>query len=502
MVVIKVNFGGDLRRITLDENIPLNVATEKLKKLYNLPLTTFDVDILWVSEDGTQKELVNTDKKFQEAVSRGLNSSNKILRLELQRCQRGQQKSVTEEKEILERPDVRHKLEEIILETVQSKQFLDIIADKLSLYLKETMETKTEVKEDRPPEEDSTVEITEEQLSQLEALKEPKEVPANNKEEEAKMKNMIVESSKKSVPSVFGSWRKVLLKSDPKPVEPVRAISQVEKSEQTEVASPSKTDTKPPSIETASTIQELPVEEEKEPSIAKKEEVQREDPATREDVEKKVGEEQMAVVVEESAVEQGREEKEAEEMPALSIVPPVNREQNATPPIFRPFKAIFKAFKKEEAQKTPEREIPKEELDEMVKQLNDMGFTSDEANRKALKFHYKYGEGLDAVIEDLLTQRESAAQGDKPKEGPVKEEKPLDESDEQPLEPKNEKAERKAEEKKLEQTQVERKEDKKPGTAGDSVMADSFSDEDVEDFMAHANISKAAAIKALKAQAW
>jgi hypothetical protein len=85
MVVIKVNFGGDLRRITLDENIPLNIATEKLKKLYNLHLTNFGVDILWVSEDGAQKELINSDKKFQEFISKSLTTSNKILRLELQR---------------------------------------------------------------------------------------------------------------------------------------------------------------------------------------------------------------------------------------------------------------------------------------------------------------------------------------------------------------------------------------------------------------------------------
>jgi hypothetical protein len=45
-------------------------------------------------------------------------------------------------------------LEEIVIETVQSKQFLDIIADKLSSYLKETMESKKveEVKGEKPAE--------------------------------------------------------------------------------------------------------------------------------------------------------------------------------------------------------------------------------------------------------------------------------------------------------------------------------------------------------------
>jgi len=127
----------------------------------------------------------------------------------------------------------------------------------------------------------------------------------------------------------------------------------------------------------------------------------------------------------------------------------------------------------------------------MLKQLIDMGFENEEANLAALKFHYKYGEGLDAVIEDLLSQRESS----------MEEQKPMDASDEQPLEPKND--ERKVEEKKKEEPTVEeKKEEKNPGAAGDTVMIDSFSDEDVEELMTHANISKAAAIKALKAQAW
>lgn len=55
----------------------------------------------------------------------------------------------------------------------------------------------------------------------------------------------------------------------------------------------------------------------------------------------------------------------------------------------------------ENSEKKEEIEIPEETL----KQLQEMGFGDREANVKTLKFHKKFNEGLDAVVEDLLQQK-------------------------------------------------------------------------------------------------
>eukprot|EP00027_Filamoeba_sp_ATCC50430_P006748 CAMPEP_0168555988 /NCGR_PEP_ID=MMETSP0413-20121227/8639_1 /TAXON_ID=136452 /ORGANISM="Filamoeba nolandi, Strain NC-AS-23-1" /LENGTH=355 /DNA_ID=CAMNT_0008586897 /DNA_START=140 /DNA_END=1204 /DNA_ORIENTATION=+ len=56
--------------------------------------------------------------------------------------------------------------------------------------------------------------------------------------------------------------------------------------------------------------------------------------------------------------------------------------------------------------KENEDEIPNQE--ELLKKLADMGFTDKEANIKTLRFHKKYNEGLDEVVEDLLLQKSGA----------------------------------------------------------------------------------------------
>lgn len=48
--------------------------------------------------------------------------------------------------------------------------------------------------------------------------------------------------------------------------------------------------------------------------------------------------------------------------------------------------------------------MPIPNLEEMLEQLKLMGFSDREANIKLLQFHKKFNEGLDAVVDDLLTQ--------------------------------------------------------------------------------------------------
>lgn len=82
-------------------------------------------------------------------------------------------------------------------------------------------------------------------------------------------------------------------------------------------------------------------------------------------------------------------------------------------PIVQSFLALFKPKKssKENSQDesdqsdTEEKKEAVEVPEETLKQLQDMGFEDREANVKTLKFHKKFNEGLDAVVEDLLQQK-------------------------------------------------------------------------------------------------
>jgi hypothetical protein len=51
-----------------------------------------------------------------------------------------------------------------------------------------------------------------------------------------------------------------------------------------------------------------------------------------------------------------------------------------------------------------EEEVEIPNLEDSLKQLADMGFSDRESNIKLLRFHKKYNEGVDEVIEDLLMQ--------------------------------------------------------------------------------------------------
>src|SRR5690242_9902642 len=83
MVVIKVTFGGDLRRISLDEGVSFHEATEKLKKLYSLPLTACGLDVVHITDKGS-KEVILGERKFQKILEEANNTKQRIIRLELQ----------------------------------------------------------------------------------------------------------------------------------------------------------------------------------------------------------------------------------------------------------------------------------------------------------------------------------------------------------------------------------------------------------------------------------
>jgi hypothetical protein len=45
--------------------------------------------------------------------------------------------------------------------------------------------------------------------------------------------------------------------------------------------------------------------------------------------------------------------------------------------------------------------------EDLLQTLHDMGFTDRETNEKVLRFHTKFSEGLDSVIEDILLRQNS-----------------------------------------------------------------------------------------------
>jgi predicted transcriptional regulator len=56
------------------------------------------------------------------------------------------------------------------------------------------------------------------------------------------------------------------------------------------------------------------------------------------------------------------------------------------------------------SKKDSDNKIDIANLEDMLKQLNEMGFTDRESNLKLVKFHNQFKEGLDEVVEALLTQ--------------------------------------------------------------------------------------------------
>jgi len=182
-------------------------------------------------------------------------------------------------------------------------------------------------------------------------------------------------------------------------------------------------------------------------------------------------EEDQEVKKQEEHKEKDRNEEEelqklSEEANDSFVVLGENKEEKQKNPLLRSVLSFFKSFKKEQIkpEEKTEKTIPQEQLEGMLKQLNDMGFMDNEANTIALRFHHNFNEGLDAVIEDLLSN------GSGPKQ----------------YEEKGEKNESLIQEK-----EEEKREDK-------GVITD----EDVEKLMSHAHISKEAAIKALQSQLW
>lgn len=133
---------------------------------------------------------------------------------------------------------------------------------------------------------------------------------------------------------------------------------------------------------------------------------------------------------EEEVVEDQKSEVEVGQFVVLENVEPPKRELKfseaieaklealSSSPIIQSFLALFKPKPKqnnsdESANNSDSESVPKTEEEtaevpeETLKQLQDMGFDDREANLKTLKFHKKYNEGLDAVVEDLLQQKNS-----------------------------------------------------------------------------------------------
>jgi len=104
--------------------------------------------------------------------------------------------------------------------------------------------------------------------------------------------------------------------------------------------------------------------------------------------------EKSSETVEEKApVEEPVQEPKQVEEPEKpsSLIPAVPFEISSSP-IKSFFYSIFK----------PAKEEPN--IEELLEQLTMMGFTDREANIEAIKFHNKFNEGLDAIVEDLITQ--------------------------------------------------------------------------------------------------
>jgi len=418
--------------LTFEDGLNWQEVSERLKKMFNLPLTYAGLNIFHVSEEGIIAPISN-DKQFQEYVKNANDSNSKILRLTIRSfasetkvsepIMLETKSSILKEEErtsILDRPDIRSQLQTIILETVQSKPFIDTIAQKLNLYIEST---KNEIAETYP------------QSPVLETF------PQLDLEELDALKRSLAEYDQVSL--------QVKEKEEEKQEEEVEE-KQAEQEEQ------SREEQKPKEEE-----EQKPKEEEYKPE---EQEIEQKDLVAN-DVENS----------DSFVVLKPHEEKQE----GLSISP------------LRSVLSFFKSFKKDQSKEVEEKTIPQEKLDEMNKQLNDMGFHDYEANMKALRFHYKYNEGLDAVIEDLLSQKT--------------EQEELEESEE-PLQIKSEDLKKSLIEKReeLEVVEVEEKEKEvqfeEPETQ--SEIPEGITEEDIRKLMLHANISKEAAIKALQSQHW
>jgi len=80
-------------------------------------------------------------------------------------------------------------------------------------------------------------------------------------------------------------------------------------------------------------------------------------------------------------------------------------------PLVRSIMSIFKGLKKDSLRQEAEDTSPVPE--ELLKQLAEMGFLDRETNMKTFRFHKKFNEGLDEVVEDLLIQSSLGPEGNK-----------------------------------------------------------------------------------------
>jgi len=383
LVIIKISFGQDLRRIALREGSTFHEVSQQLKKLFCLPLSHSGLIISHILEEG-KSEIIENDKDFQELVRQAGESKNKILRLEIQQPVYQTSSLLPQESQpvqsnpnILDREDVRKHLEAIIMETVQSKPFVDIISQKLNLYIEEK--------------------------KNLEEEKQIQQVPIKEMEKPEQKEQALV----------------------PQPLE--LSLPQIKE-------------------------ESIPIVREEEPLVPEEEPVS--------DDESK-----------EEPVEEG--EEQLEEPDSFVVVPEENKQEKkseglSTSPLLKSVLSFFKSFKKE-PKEVQEKTIPQDQLDQMLQQLNDMGFYDNEANTKALKFHYDFNEGLDAVLEDLLSQE-------------IKPEEP---------------------EKQQEHVEMEKPKEKEVSNIVPQVEnLRGINEVDIQKLMADAQISRETAVQALQSQLW
>ena len=108
--------------------------------------------------------------------------------------------------------------------------------------------------------------------------------------------------------------------------------------------------------------------------------------------------------------EQENEDEESEdsedELETVSEV--VNEVVNNTMSPFKAFLSMVKSVvtkRQDNNERNNEKEEDISNLEEKLEQLKEMGFGDRDANLKLLKFHNRFQEGLDSVVEDLLIQK-------------------------------------------------------------------------------------------------
>jgi len=121
----------------------------------------------------------------------------------------------------------------------------------------------------------------------------------------------------------------------------------------------------------------------------------------------------------ESVVQEPVQQEPKEEEPESFVM--VNPSASSKPKLPISLRSLLNLFKlssgkRREANDDEEEEIQIDNLEETLIQLKEMGFTDRDTVVKTLKFHKRFQEGLNEVIEDLLLQHEEEENASEPTE--------------------------------------------------------------------------------------